>query len=59
MRETFFKKFPSQILTTLFSELAVIKLGVEAALFEERLVVALLDDMTVAHDEDGVGVLNG
>ena len=40
-------------------ELARVELVVEAALSEERLVVALLHDLAVVHDQDRVGVADG
>ena len=40
-------------------ELAVVQIGVEAALRHERLVIPALDDVAVLHDQDAVGILNG
>ena len=39
-------------------ELAVVELGVEAALCQELLVIATLHDIAVSHDKDDVGVLD-
>ena len=41
------------------SELRLVELRVEAALFEKLLVRALLDDPARVHDEDDVRILNG
>ena len=40
-----------------FRELTVIQLGVKAALFEQLVVPALLDDIAVAHNQNNVAVL--
>src|SRR6187401_52194 len=40
-------------------ELAFVQVGVEPAAREQRGVVALLDDRTVVHDQDRVGVADG
>ena len=40
-------------------ELAVVELGVEAALRQQFVVIALLDDVAVLHNEDDVGLADG
>ncbi len=40
-------------------ELAVVELGVEAALRQQFVVIALLDDAAVLHNEDDVGLADG
>ena len=40
-------------------ELAVVELGVEAVFRKQRFMVALLYDVTVAHDKDNIRFLDG
>src|SRR5947209_3886491 len=40
-------------------ELAPVEVGVDAALCQQLLVAALLDDLPVVHDQDRVGVADG
>ena len=43
----------------LIRKLAAVQLGVEAVFRKQRFVVALLYDVTVAHDEDNIRFLDG
>ena len=47
------------MLELLFEILLGVELGVVAGLLEELLVAALLGDLSVFDDDDGVGVLQG